>query len=291
MTWVVGTPTMCGYGFAISDIRVTLGDGTEMDCLQKIYPIGRHLAAGFAGSVAIGFAMMSELRRLTNYNDDRIACDPDAVAAQWPACARSVFATFPKEEQESQCHLMLVCAHPVAHNGNPAWPRACVMIFKSPDFRVECVPIHQLGSIGCGSSYEPCQAVVHRFMDDYKFREILMQGECGTQGGMGTMLGINLTTTLKEVQPRGVSPYLHYCWVYRGTTIIQTNNHTEKGRWTIVPLGSGINLPQSNPLGIKSELAMPDGYVSFAMPEIATNWDELTDILGKQGMSAVGCVA
>ena len=105
------------------------------------------------------------------------------------------------------------------------------------------------------------------------------------------MLGINLTTTLKEVQPRGVSPYLHYCWVYRGRTIIQANNHTEKGRWTIVPLGSGVNLPQSDPGEIKSESAMPDGYVSFAMPEIATDWDELIDILGRRGMNAVGCVA
>jgi hypothetical protein len=43
-----------GYGFGISDVRVTLGDGTEADCLQKLYPIGRYLAAGFAGSVAIG---------------------------------------------------------------------------------------------------------------------------------------------------------------------------------------------------------------------------------------------
>jgi len=37
MTWAVGTPTMFGYAFGISDVRVTLG-GTEIDCLQKIYP-------------------------------------------------------------------------------------------------------------------------------------------------------------------------------------------------------------------------------------------------------------
>ena len=42
---------MFGYGFGISDVRVTLADGSEVDCLQKIYPIGRHVAAGFAGSV------------------------------------------------------------------------------------------------------------------------------------------------------------------------------------------------------------------------------------------------
>ncbi|WP_260736442.1 hypothetical protein [Tunturiibacter lichenicola] len=57
MTWVVGIPTTFGYAFGISDVRVTLGDKTEIDCLQKIYPIGRYVAAAFAGSVKIGFAM------------------------------------------------------------------------------------------------------------------------------------------------------------------------------------------------------------------------------------------
>lgn len=110
---------MCGYGFAISDIRVTLGDGTEVDCLQKIYPVGRHLAAGFAGSVAIGFAMMSELRRLTSYNDDRIACDPDAVAAQWPACARSVFASFRRRNRRASATSCSFAPIPLPTMGIP----------------------------------------------------------------------------------------------------------------------------------------------------------------------------
>jgi hypothetical protein len=46
---------MFGYGFGLSDIRVTLGDGSEVDCLQKIYPVARWVAAGFSGSVKIGF--------------------------------------------------------------------------------------------------------------------------------------------------------------------------------------------------------------------------------------------
>ena len=65
MTWVVGTPTMFGYAFGISDVRVTLG-GTEIDCLQKIYPVGRWVAAAFAGSVKIGFAMIDMLSKIGN---------------------------------------------------------------------------------------------------------------------------------------------------------------------------------------------------------------------------------
>jgi hypothetical protein len=64
MTWIVGTPTIFGYGFGISDVRVTPRNGSEVDCLQKIHPVGRYIAAGFAGDVYIGFAMVEELRKL-----------------------------------------------------------------------------------------------------------------------------------------------------------------------------------------------------------------------------------
>jgi len=64
MTWIVGTPTMFGYSFGISDVRVTLRDGVEVDCLRKIHNVGRFIAAGFAGSVKIGFAMVDELASL-----------------------------------------------------------------------------------------------------------------------------------------------------------------------------------------------------------------------------------
>jgi hypothetical protein len=118
MTWIVGAPTMFGYSFGISDVRITLDDGSEVDCLQKVHPIGRHVAAGFAGSVNIGFAMIDELRRLADYKDPRIACDPEAVRKQWPGCARAVFNRFGPEDQTGQCHLMLFMVHPLQHGGN-----------------------------------------------------------------------------------------------------------------------------------------------------------------------------
>jgi hypothetical protein len=58
MTWVVGTPTMFGYCFGLSDICLTLADETEVACLQEIHPVGRYVATGFAGDVEIEFAMI-----------------------------------------------------------------------------------------------------------------------------------------------------------------------------------------------------------------------------------------
>jgi hypothetical protein len=53
------------------------------------------VAAGFAGSVIIGFAMIDELRRLAAYEDERMGCDPLAIEKQWPDQARRIFSEFP----------------------------------------------------------------------------------------------------------------------------------------------------------------------------------------------------
>jgi hypothetical protein len=292
MTWIVGAPTMFGYGFGISDVRVTLGEGDEVDSLQKIYPIGRHFAAGFAGSVAIGFAMLDELRRLSSYADERIACDPRAAFGEWPTCARAVFSRFEGAEREGGCHLMLIMAHPQEHVGNPAWPRSFVYIFKSPDFECENVAVHTLGSIGSGNAYPRCRDAIASFGADRAREQLYMQGEMGCQGGMASMLGTSLTDILKEVQPRGVSSHMHYCWVYRGRTIIKTNDHTVKGRWTIAGLGSGINqTPTVEGPFIPREPALAEGYGLFEMPKLAASWEELQELLRERGQNARGCTA
>ena len=283
---------MFGYSFGISDVRVTLGNGSEVDCLQKIYPIGRHIAAGFAGSVRIGFAMIDELRRLSNFENSRIACDPDAVLQQWPAAARAVFSRFAPEEQEGHCHLMLLMVHPLAHGGNPSWPQSSVCVFRSPEFEPEIVTTNMLGSIGSGIAYDPCREIIESFgAADFKRREIYMKGEMGTQGGMASIIGSTLTGILKDVQPRGVSAHLHYCWVYRGQTIIKTNNHAQKGRWTVEGLGSGINAPEHHTDESAKYAAMEAGARHFIMPRLAGSWDELISLLDLRGADAHGSTA
>ncbi len=280
---------MFGYGFGISDVRVTLRDGTEVDCLQKLYSIGRHVAAGFAGSVVVGFAMIDELRRLATYEDERMACDPLAIEKQWPHQARRIFSEFPIKDRKGQCQLILISVHPREHNGNPHWPQSFVHVFRSPQFEAETIPVHKLGSIGSGHYYTQCRQTVESFSNDFKRREIFMQGEVSNSGGMATMVGGELTRTLKEIQPRGVSTHLHYCWVYRGRTIFKTNYHVAKGRWTIAGLGSGIDAgDQPSDEALWREAASKDGF-AFEMPNVATNWTELKHILDLRGASALGC--
>jgi hypothetical protein len=291
MTWIVGTPALFGYGVGISDVRVTLGDGSEHDCLQKIYPVGNFIAMGFAGSVRIGFAMVDELSDLLSAAKADQMWDPNAVAKWWPEDARNIFEQFPLEEQAGQSHLMMVSAFPDLDSKTAPWGRAYIHIFKSPDFQGVSIPVHKLGAIGCGTDVKPCQDAVDELNNNQERFRMLWQGEMNCPGGMANMLGINLTTVLQRTQPRGISAHLHYCWVYCKKVIIKTNDHWAKGRWSTFGMGSGINRPEEEKGADQKQRVTEPHPDSFTMPEIATSWDQLERLLDAAGASAHGCVA
>ena len=286
---------MFGYGFALSDVRVTLGDGREIDCLQKIHPVGQWVAAGFAGSVQIGFAMIDTLKSFLRLDGLDVAWDPLSLAQCWTAPTREMFAGFPLEARQHGCHLMLVSTHPQEHGGNPAWPRSYVHIFKSPDFEPEPVMIHRLGSIGCGEAYHPCRRAIERYSNNLEGQDILTQGEIGASGGMGSRLGMGLTDVLMQAQPGGISSHLHYCWVYRGQIIIQPNDHTRMGRWSMWKHGSGVGQDpagQNDPApSIPPSDVQPISGSVFRMPQIATTWEELCQMLESHDLNVDGCIA
>jgi hypothetical protein len=285
LTWVVGTPTMFGYGFGLSDIRVTLEDGTEVDCLQKIYPVARWVAAGFSGSVQIGFALIDSLSRWGNAIEEPYAMVPAVLAREWPGSARRVFERFPESERRARASILIISTDPQEDNGNPNWPRSYVHIFRSPDFEPEEIHVHQMGSIGSGSVYEQCRAVIDEFSQSFERRVFHMQASGGSQGGMGTSIGHDLTTVLMRTQPAGISSHLHYCWVYRGQIIIETNNRIIKGPWTISPLGHTQDEFDDQ------EQTIDEGAVAFRMPIVATTWEELVGILRDRCLNCTSAVA
>lgn len=86
---------MWGYSFGISDIRVTLPDGSECDCLQKIYPVAQSIALGFAGSVCIGFKMVEVMKEWLHNDAPDCAWFPLETLELWPEVARNTFAAAP----------------------------------------------------------------------------------------------------------------------------------------------------------------------------------------------------
>jgi hypothetical protein len=285
MTWVVGAATPFGYGTGISDVRVTFSDGRERDCLQKIYPVGRFIAAGFAGSVAIGFAMLNRLKELLYTPNESEAWDPVAVSQWWSADARAVFDKSSEEEQELQSQIMLIGAHPFEHNGAPQWPRCHVYTFSSPTFEpVEAKP-PTLAAIGHGTDVEHCRDALNRIATDHDAWFNVLRGEQGIPGGMATMLAISLTTLLQRTQPRGISSHLHYCWVYRGRIVIRTNNHESIGRWTTFP--TGVDSPEVPATEMRPQPGQSDSRATqFTMPRIATSLEELNLFLRDEQISS-----
>ena len=97
MTWVVGRAGPFGHAVALSDIRVTLSDQSEHDCLQKIHRVSPNMVLGFAGSVAIGLEAVAQMRVALHRDDESDRWDPGYVAETLPDGMRRLFESFPDE--------------------------------------------------------------------------------------------------------------------------------------------------------------------------------------------------
>jgi hypothetical protein len=209
MTWVVGAPVPFGYAIGCADIRVTFKDGREKDCLQKIYQVGPVVCAAFAGSVRIGFALLSRISQLLKINDPSLAWDLDEVAKWWPQDAREVWKRMPDFEQQLKSEFMLFGVHPT--QGNP-WPRPCVYTCRSPEF--EAVPTLgplEVCSLGKGAGIRTYCDPLKTLWDN----EDLVKLEAGSPGGIASGMTSLITDKLLAVPISGISPHLHVFLAFR----------------------------------------------------------------------------
>lgn len=256
MTWVVGRSVIVGYAVGLSDIRVTLCDGSERDCLRKIYPVGRMLALGFAGSVAIGFAMVERLATLLGGAAPGMGWDPTIVADWWPADARLVFEQFPEAERKLHAHLIMLGAHPNQNNGDVPWARCYVYRFMSPDFDVQLAPAEHVVSIGSGSGVSHYIQVLAGLRDS----DELLQLEAVVPGGVALGTMDSLTKAIAANPTPGVSTRLHLCLVRRDLIEISANDQRYVGH--------------------------PE--LDLIMPAVANSKAELEQLLSQAGLSSAG---
>jgi hypothetical protein len=257
MTWVVGTAPIWGWAVGLSDIRVTFPDGSELDCLRKVYPVGRFLAAGFAGSVAIGFAMIQRLSELLYQPNENIAWIPPEVANWWQHDAQDVFNSFAAVERNGGCQVMLFGVHPNENVGDLPLARSYVYTFSAPNFEPLAAGPNEVVSIGCGASVGPYRELLERIPLD----ESIEQLETHHFGGMTDGLMMIITDRIRETPTQGISPHMHVCLVSRGAVQIRTNNR----RW--------IN---------RADLE------DFIMPNVASSWAELEQFCHTRGLIAHG---
>ncbi len=247
MTWVIGRAGPMGHAVGLSDIQVTLGDGSEHDCLQKIHRVTPNMVLGFAGSVAIGLEAVAQMRVALHRDDESDRWDPGTVAESLPDGLRQLFESFPDEENALTCELMLLSAHPTWNDGPAPWARCYVHRFYSPDFEPSEAAPAQIVSIGSGASVTPYSEALEKLGSDMDMFKL----EVGYPGGSALGLMVSLSSILERNPTRGISQFLQIYIVGRDEVRFGNN-----------------------------------GSDTEAMPDLAKDIDEFRNLLGKLGASS-----
>lgn len=262
MTWIIGTPTFWGYGVGISDIRVCLPDGRSLDCLQKIYPVGRYIAAGFAGSVKFGFWAVSDLQRLLYVGDPRMAWVPGKVVFKWYRHARRAFKYAPDSVKDLGAQLMLVGVSPTADLGIRGYARPTVAILRAPDFFPCLLKINAVEAIGSGATIGIYVRAVESLNSD---SNPLLKAEVGMRGGYAIAIMHVIRMTIQDHPEATVSPHVHVCLVRRGEIRISNSDTTV--------------YPRNGP------------PIKIRMPPVATTWPEFERLCQDAGADAIAATA
>jgi len=250
MTWVIGASTIFGYGVVISDICVTFSNGETRDILQKTYPVGKFIVAGFAGSVELGFMLLQNLEeflKLPQEAEDS-AWHPDWVAQEWSPIAKEIYDHARKELQRLGSEILMVGVSPNEDIGIPGFAKSYVSVLKAPDFSPEIIRGgNKFCSIGSGSGVNVYLKGLEDFTKDVYHP--LMQAEVGSAGGWGNAIKITLSNVLKDNPNAGISRHIQIFLIRRGGISLGNNDHT-------------IYPPNQEPIEIK-------------MPPVARGYSEL----------------
>jgi hypothetical protein len=258
MTWIIGTSLPFGYALGLSDIRVRFRDGSEADCLRKIYAVGRFIALGFAGSVYIGFKMAQSLARMLYLPDYSRAWIPEYVAKEWQTRAQQVFDLSPNIEKAQGCQLMLLGVHPTNNHGDSPWAKSEAYTFFAPDFQPVRIRPEKLVSIGSGAKVKEYSRILKNLS---KQTNSVMPLETVIPGGMSSGISDSITDVIQQVHKKGISPHLHICLVSRGDVILRTNDRIFIGE---------------------------DDSDNFIMPNVVTSWLDFEKFASTRSTEAVG---
>lgn len=207
MTWILGSAIPFGYGALISDIRVTWQNRAHKDVLQKIYPIGSMMMAGFAGSVQLGFAMIEDMQRAFDLSQPpdfptrRNTWFVQEACWRWHRRGRRIFRRAPARIRRLGCELLVVGTSPIM-NGPWPWSRCVRMV--APDF----FPQRETSgwtSIGCGAQHKQARAFAKSFFQENRQ---LLHSETLNPGGVAETTALFVAIDLGKDPLVGVSPLL-----------------------------------------------------------------------------------
>ena len=261
MTWVIGaTFPLGGYGLLVSDVQVTLQNGTRLDVIRKIHDVGPVLVMGFAGSVRIGFEMVESLRSAlaVPQDEEEGAFIPVDVAEAWAPVAAHVFAHAAAEERALGCHLLLVGVHPT-EDVIPGRARAYVVRMASPSFRPGFAPQRMFSvlSIGSGAQVREYRGFTRELLG--RPNQGVLQAAIGPFERWGQTVAQMLGMGIGLHPAPGVSPHLHFAQVRRWESHLFAND-----RRTFQPEGPPVE---------------------FLMPAVASTYPEFCEMLAERGIA------
>lgn len=224
MSWVIGASSILGTGALVSDTRVRFAAGTTAELLRKAHVVGDYIAAGFAGSVQIGFQMITSLADALVVPKELAGngWDLRLVAPQWAPAAQRLFRQAPEAEQSLGCQLVLVGASPAGQPGSP-FPRIDVARLAAPEFTPRFSSGLSVRHVGRGDRVVPYRRSMRslfRLGSGIRQAHVIGLHEWARQLAFGVTIGVRkqLHTT--------VSDHLHVIGVRLGDAAIYTNDMT-----------------------------------------------------------------
>lgn len=259
---------MFGQAILVSDTCVTFtssaGERSYVDCLQKIYPLGKYVIGGFAGSVRIGFNFLEFLRSRFAITPNNEAWSIDVIASTWlPRDLRKVYSYLPdSEKQIGKSSIILAWAHPCRQRGDAPWPWTAIHKFESPDFKPQRADVEEVLSIGVGSAIPRYE----RAIKDACSSETFMKSTMGGLGAQATFLASAISATVEELPVPGISSAFQLGIITRGRYTIADHRQRilgESGSWIDTPFPrTAKNYDEFQQLCSESKNA-PQGAVCF----------------------------
>lgn len=164
---MVGAATL-DIGVLIGDVRISYSNNGRLReearyGVQKLHQIAPSIWIGFAGSIAVGFAMVEQLREAARAVSTRgVRPEPGDVVRRWRSAAeRNYEQAFAERLRDAGCHLLVVGVSQkwAEDRGRRLWRVAHAYRIELPwpgerKIRLTEVAFNQFESIGSGHGVE-----------------------------------------------------------------------------------------------------------------------------------------
>lgn len=248
-----------GYAITVSDIQITLPDGRAFDIVRKTFPIGEGIIGGFAGSVYVGFQLLSSLSGFLR--ETSLGADPSSVAKQWAPIARKVFDRCPDNQQGLGSEFIIVGPHPEEDLGIPARAMPYLCSFSAPYFEPDITRGGNSAiSIGRGAIIPEYVEAIKDLLDPHGNKAGSLRLEIGNTGGWASGINTAISLLLERHPAEGISSHVH------------THLAAREG-WKVMTSSRRMNVGTREETRIK-------------MPPVAQSWAELMSMAERLDIDA-----